>query len=327
MTMCVAVVGFLGNSRTADGEDLPLFARLKRWMALPSIAVALVTFFPVATRAQSPRDYLNTPVNAASVFLDYINSNSQTAAESDLPLPNNVAISRLGFVSFLWSFPLANRYAGVAVSAGYASVKVTASAGKINNAGFTDPSFTFHVNIFGAPALHKDQFAEAIPKTFSSFHFTVNAPLGSYDRNSPVNTGANRWAFNPLVNLSITPDKGVQWFDFYAGARFFTNNNAFQGNKQLSQNALATFSAFYSHNIGTRMFVGFGVSYDNGGETYIDNASQHNAANGFRPGVTFSRARTLWRYRLTLRYELTGTTPRAAPTNSLFQIRLSGPLF
>jgi hypothetical protein len=37
--------------------------------------------------------------------------------------------------------------------------------------------------------------------------------------------------------------------------------------------------------------------------------------------------RTIWKYRLTLRYELTGTTPRAAPTNSLFQIILSGPLF
>jgi hypothetical protein len=142
-----------------------------------------------------------------------------------------------------------------------------------------------------------------------------------------VNTGANRWAFNPVVNLSITPDKGVSWFDLYAGARLFTNNNAFQGNNQLSQNPLVIFSGFYSHNIGKRMFVGIGVSYDNGGETYINNFPQHNAANGFRPGVSFSRARTIWKYRLTLRYELTGTTPRAAPTNSLLSIRLSGPLF
>jgi hypothetical protein len=129
------------------------------------------------------------------------------------------------------------------------------------------------------------------------------------------------------VNLSITPDKGVSWFDLYAGARFFTNNNAFQGNNQLSQNPLGTVSVFYSHNIGKRMFAGIGVSYDNGGETYINNFPQHNAANGFRPGVSFSRARTIWKYRLTLRYELTGTTPRAAPTNSLLSIRLSGPLF
>lgn len=292
-----------------------------------SIVVAFVTFLPVTTLAQTPRDYLNTPVDAAAFFLDFLNTNSETAAESDLPLPNNVAISRLGFATVLWSFPLAGRYGGLGVTGGYASVKFTGPLGQISKSGFSDPSVTFHANIFGAPALHKRQFAEAIPKTYSSFHLTVNAPLGSYDSHSPVNTGANRWAFYPLVNLSITLDKGVSWFDLYAGARFFTNNNAFQGNNQLSQNPLAIFSVFYSHNIGKRMFAGIGVSYDNGGETYINNIPQRNAANGFRPGVSLSRARTIWKYRLTLRYELTGTTPKAAPTNSLVSIRLSGPLF
>ena len=244
------------------------------------IVVAFITFFPVTTSAQSPRDYLNTPVDASMFFLDLLNNNSETAAESDLPLPNNLAVSRVGVATVLWSFPLAGRYGGVAVTAGYASVKLTGPLGQISNSGFTDPSFTFHVNIFGAPALHWNEFAQAIPKTFSSFHLTVNAPLGSYDRNFPVNTGANRWAFYPLVNLSITLDKGVSWFDLYAGARFFTNNNAFQGNNRLSQNPLAVFSGFYSHNIGKRMFVGIGVKYAIGGETYINNIPQHNAANG-----------------------------------------------
>jgi hypothetical protein len=292
-----------------------------------SVVVALVAFFPVTTRAQAPRDYLNTPVNAATLQLFFTNTNTETAAESDTPLPNNEVVGRSGVASILWSFPLANRYGGVGLTGGYISVKGTGPLGKIETSGFTDPSITFHANIFGSPALRKDQYFEAIPKSFSSFHLTVNAPLGSYDRNSPVNTGANRWAFYPLVNLSITPDKGVQWFDLYVGGRFFTNNNSFLGNNQLSQNPLGTFSAFYSHNIGKRMFAGVGVSYDNGGETFVNHISQHNSANGFRPGVTFSRARTIWKYRLTLRYELTGTTPRAAPTNSLFQINLSGPLF
>ncbi|MGA7242199.1 MAG: transporter [Terracidiphilus sp.] len=292
-----------------------------------AIVAVFLAFFSVTTRAQTPRDYLNTPVNAAAFFFDFVNNNSETAAESDIPLPNNVTVIRVGVATILWSFPLAGRYGGVAVSGGYIGVKVTGPLGEVSNSGFSDPSIAFHANIFGAPALHKDQIAQAIPKTFSSFHLTVNVPLGSYDRNSPVNTGANRWAFNPVLNLSITPDKGVSWFDLYAGALFFTNNNAFQGNNQLSQNPLVTFSGFYSHNIGKRMFLGAGVSYDNGGESYSNNIPQDNAANGFRPGVTLSRGRTIWRYRLTLRYELTGTTPDSAPTNSLFAVRLSGPLF
>ena len=292
-----------------------------------SIVVAFITLFPVSTRAQSPRDYMNIPVDAALIQVDFLNTNTETASASDLPLPNNLAVSKLGAFSFLWSFPLAGRYGGVAVTGGYTKVKLTGPLGQIETTGFTDPSMTFHANIFGAPALRKNQFAAAIPQSYMSVHLTVNAPLGSYDRNSLLNTGANRWSFYPVVNLDITRDKGVSWIDLYAAGRFFTNNNAFQGNKQFSQNPLGIFSAFYSHNIGKRWFAGIGTSYDNGGDTYINGISQHNAANGFRPGFTISRARTLWKYRLTLKYELTGTTPNASPTNSVLSLRTAIPIF
>jgi hypothetical protein len=139
-----------------------------------------------------------------------------------------------------------------------------------------------------------------------------------------VNTGANRWAFNPLVNLSITRDKGVSWIDLYAGGPFFTNNNALQGTNQLSQNPLGIFEAHFSHNIGKRMYTSIGV-YDNGGETFVNPISQRDAANGFRPGVAHSRA--IGKFRVTLRYEDTASTSNAAPANGLLAIRLAGPLF
>jgi hypothetical protein len=290
-----------------------------------SIVVALTTFFPVSTRAQAPRDYLNTPVNAALVQLDYSNSNTETASASNLPLPNNESVGKLGVDTLLWSYPLGDRYGGVALTGGYTSVKLTGPNGKMGTTGFTDPGIILHANFFGAPALRKDQFAQAIPQTYMSIHLTINVPLGSYDSNSSVNTGANRWAFTPLVNLDITPDKGVSWIDLYAAGRFFTDNNAFQGNNQLSQNPLGIFSAFYSHDIGKRWYAGVGASYDNGGDTYINGISQHNAANGFRPSISISRARTIWKYRLTLKYELTGTTPTASPTNSVLSLRTSIP--
>jgi hypothetical protein len=315
------------------GPSLLLFAQHKRRMTLSlrktllSMVVAFLTFFSVSARAQSPRDYLNTPVDAALLQLDFLNTNTETASASDLPLPNNVAVSRIGSASLLWSFPLAGRYGGVAVTGGYIKVKVKGPLGQIETTGFSDPSMTFHANIFGAPALRKDQFAQAIPQSYMSVHLTINAPLGSYDSNSAVNTGANRWSFYPLVNLDITPDKGVSWIDLYAAGRFYTNNNAFQGTNQLSQNPLGILSAFYSHNIGKRWFAGIGASYDNGGDTYINGISQHNAANGFRPSISISRARTIWKYRLILKYELTGTTPTASPTNSVLSLRTAIPLF
>jgi Putative MetA-pathway of phenol degradation len=172
--------------------------------------VAFLTCFPVMVRAQSAaaREYLNTPVNTTRFFIDFIGSSGETAAESDLPLPNTESVGRFGSASLLWSFPLGDRYGGVALSGNYASVKVKGPHGRAETSGFGDPSIAFHANIFGAPALAIEQFPYAVPQTYLSFHLTVNAPLGSYDRNSPVNVGANRWAFTPLLNLCITPDKG-----------------------------------------------------------------------------------------------------------------------
>jgi hypothetical protein len=292
------------------------------------IVVALGTLFPVTTWAQgapAARDFMNTPVNAATFFADFLYNNSQTASSSNLPVPNNETVSRVRVVTVLWSFPMFDRYAGVSLGGGYTGVEGTGPNGNIKTSGFTDPAVTFHANIFGAPALRKDEFADAIPQSFSSFHITVNAPLGSYDRNYPVNTGANRWAFNPLFNLSMTPDKGVSYIDMYAGARFFTNNNAVQGNGQISQKPLGNFAAHYSHNIGKKMYAAIGVYYDIGGETSVNHIAQDNAANGFRPGVALSRL--IWKFRFTLRYELTASTPNAAPTNSVVAIRVSGFLF
>jgi hypothetical protein len=292
-----------------------------------AILVAAVAFFPVVTKAQSApaRDYLNTPVNAARFFLDLLNATAETAPESNLPLPNNEAVKRLGVLSILYSYPLGTRYGGVSLSGGYSTVSVKGPLGNAEATGFTDPSIAFHVNIFGAPALRLDQFKTAVPQTSMGFHLTINPPLGSYNPSSAVNVGSNRWAFTPIVNLSITPDKGTSWIDLYAGGRFFTNNNAFRENNQLSQNPLGTLTAHYSRNIGKYMYASIGVYYDFGGETFVNRVPQHDGASGFRPGVSISGK--VGAMRLSLRYDNTASTPNAAPTNGALGLGLSGPLF
>jgi hypothetical protein len=299
-----------------------------KWASSLSIAVAFVAFFPPATKAQAPRDYIPPPVDAATFQLFLTNTNTATASVSDSPLPNNETVNRSGTASLLWSFPLGSRYGGIGATGGYIGVKGTGAQGHIKATGFSDPSITFHTNIFGGPALTTEQLAHAVRQTFMSFHFNVTMPLGSYDPNEPVNTGSHRWVFGGrLLNLSITPDKGVSWFELYGGANFYTDNNEFRGNNQLSQTPLGTTSVFYSRNFGSRWFAGIGGTYNNGGTTSVNNISQHNSSKDFQPSVTISRARTIWKYRVTLRYVLTGNTPAGAPKNNLFQLVLAGPLY
>jgi hypothetical protein len=223
----------------------------------------------------------------------------------------------------LYSFPWRKKYAGVSLAAPF--TRVRAANGTLETSGFSDPGIAFHANLRGLPALKKDELAKYVPRTIVSVHFTVNVPIGKHDRNAPINTGANRWAFTPLVNLDIPMKKGKAWLDLYASGRFFTNNNEFQGNKKLSQKPMLGISGHFSHDIGKRFWASAGSNYDLGGATSIDGVRQGNGVNGFRPRVAVSGR--FGGYRLTLSYENTKTTETASSRNGLVGIRVAFLLF
>jgi Putative MetA-pathway of phenol degradation len=307
-----------------------LFAQLKLWKMVMrpttplSIVVVFVAFFSATTRAQSPgpRDFLNTPVNQAIAWIDYVATSAETVS-ADLPLPNNESVSRVIAPTILASFPLRKRYAGVSLTVPYSKVELDGPAGKIETSGFNDPAFAFHANMFGLPALARDQIAKWDPHTFLTFHLTVNPPLGEYDRNAPVNTGANRWAFTPLLNLNIPLKKGVAWIEVYGWGRFFTDNDEFQGNNLLSQSPLGSGAAWYSHNLGKKMYAAIGGYYDYGGETFFNHIPQNDTANGFRGSAGISRK--FGKFRVGFRYENTASKPNASPSSALLVLKVSLP--
>jgi hypothetical protein len=191
------------------------FAAGNPWMTLwrkiapLGIIAVFAATFPARVRAQSPgpREYLNIPVDQAVAYVDYVGSSAETLA-ADLPVPNNVSVSQVIATTVLVSFPIDNKYAGASLTWPYSKLEITGPGGKIETWGFNDPAIAFHKNIFGLRALRHDEMGQYIPKTLLSFHLTVNLPLGSYDRNSPVNAGSNRWAFTPLVNLNVPLNSG-----------------------------------------------------------------------------------------------------------------------
>jgi hypothetical protein len=309
---------------------LLLSARWKLWKTLPpsqtalKIVVVFVSFFSTATRAQSPgpREYLNIPVRQTVAYVDYVFTSSETLA-ADLPLPNNESVSQVISPTFLMSFPIDNKYAGLSLSVPYSKVQVTGPGGKVETWGFNDPAIAFHKNVFGLPAFRQDEIAKAIPQTFLSFHLTFNPPLGQYNRNSAVNTGSNRWAFTPLVNLNIPLNKGKAWVEAYAWGRFFTNNNEFQGSNVLSQDPVGFFALWYSRNLGKKTYAAIGGYYDYGGETYVNNIPQYDSAHAFRPSLAINRK--VGKFVVSLRYENTGSKSNQAPWNGLLDFRVGLP--
>jgi hypothetical protein len=283
-----------------------------------------VVFFSTTTRAQSPgpREYLNIPVRQTVAYIDYVGTSSETVAV-DLPLPNSVTVSRVISPTVLVSFPINKKYAGLSLSLPSSKVEVTGPGGNVETWGLNDPAIGFHKNIFGLPAFRHDEIAKAIPQTFMSFHFTFNPPLGSYDRNSSVNTGANRWAFTPLVNVNFPLNKGAAWIEAYAWGRFFTDNKEFQGDKLLSQEPLGIVALWYSHNLGKKTYAAIGAYYDYGGETFVDHIGQHDSAHSFRPSAAINRR--VGKFIVSLRYENTASKPNAAWWSGLLDLRVALP--
>ena len=92
------------------------------------------------------------------------------------------------------------RAGGLSIILPYALANTSSSAFQAITNGVSDIAFLWQINIFGGPALTRDQFRSFVPQTFSSFHLLIGTPLGTYNPTSPINLSANRWMISPTVN-------------------------------------------------------------------------------------------------------------------------------
>lgn len=178
------------------------------------------------------------------------------------------------------------RAGGLSIILPYAFANTSSSTVAASTNGLSDVAFLWQINIFGGPALTRQQFQSFIPLTFSSFHLYVGTPLGTYNPASPINPSANRWMIAPTVNYSYTPDRGRTWVEIYVTGQVFTDNDNFfvNGAQTLSQKPILRVEEHISRNLTDRFWLSVDAYYNGGGETSIDGTPQDNAASTLRLG-------------------------------------------
>ena len=72
------------------------------------------------------------------------------------------------------------RTGGFSIVLPYAFVDTSAGPFRASTSGVSDVGFLWQMNIFGGPALTRDEFQSFVPQTFSSFHLLVTTPIGTY---------------------------------------------------------------------------------------------------------------------------------------------------
>jgi hypothetical protein len=206
------------------------------------------------------------------------------------------------------------RTGGLSIVLPYAFLDTRSGPIQASTNGVSDIGLLWQINIFGAPALTREQFQSFIPQTFASFHLYVGTPLGTYNADSIINPSTNRWTVSPTVNYSYTPNQGRTWIETYISGEIFTDNDDFRfnGAQMLSQNPIFRVEEHVSQNLTDKLWVSADAYYNIGGETKIDGVPQDNMANTLRLGA--GAGLRLWRGGdLILNYERVVAKPSGEP--------------
>jgi hypothetical protein len=278
---------------------------------------------PTIACAGSARDYLNAPVDAWLATFGSGYSTSITPEDgTDI---SSRTRSNVFFESVVLTrtMDLWGRAGGLSVVLPYAFANTSSGPFAASTNGFSDIAVLWQINIFGGPALTREQFQSFVPQTFSSFHLYVGTPLGTYNPTSPINPSANRWMISPTVNYSYTPDRGRTWVETYVTGQVFTDNNSFlvNGAQTLSQKPILRVEEHISRNLTDSFWLSADAYYNGGGETSIDGAPQDNAASTLRLGAGMGTR--LWRGAdLGLNYERIVAKPSGQPDSQTIRLSL-----
>jgi Putative MetA-pathway of phenol degradation len=268
----------------------------RAWLAIGVLSVAGTALSaPNNAQAGSARDYLNAPIDSWFAFYNVGYAASVTPEDGldvSARIRTNVVPQSLVLTRTMdyWG-----RTGGISIVVPYLYVESSSGSNNTAVSGVSDIGFLWQINIFGGPALTREEFASFVPQTFASFHLYVGTPLGDYQSSRALNPSANRWTVRPTVNFSYTPDRGWTWLETYVSVAAFTPNNAFQagGASRLTQNPLLIVEGHASRNITPRIWLSADTYYNLGGETSIDGARQDNAAHTLRLGAGMGAQ--LWR--------------------------------
>jgi len=152
--------------------------------------------------------------------------------------------------------------------------------------GLADPRFRFSVNLFGAPALSLEEFADYEQDVIVGASLQVSAPLGQYDSDKLLNIGTHRWSVKPEIGISKA--WGPFTLELATGATFYTDNDDFLGGKTLQQDLIYSVQGHLLYHFTRGVWGALDAVYYGGGRTTVDGVRGDDLQENFRLGATFA---------------------------------------
>ena len=237
-----------------------------------------------------PRAYVNTPVGINFLLAGYAYTDGGLSTPGSSPIKDAQLIMNTGILAYARSLDVWGKSGKFDVILPYSGLSGTATVSgqprERNVSGIHDTLFRFSVNLYGAPALSLEEFANYKQDVIIGASVQVSAPLGQYDKEKLVNLGNNRWFVKPDMGISKA------WGDFTlelsAGAYFFTKNDDYFGGQTLKQDPLLNTQAHATYSLGRGVWAALSWTYDYGGRTTIDGVRTDTSYSNSRIGATLA---------------------------------------
>ncbi len=251
-------------------------SRILRLVGRVGAALVPITLALAGSRAHAqelePRAYVNTPVGLNFVIGGYGFTDGDVVFDASSPVEDakvQVHGGVLAYVRSLDVWGLSGKF-GVVLPFAWASGTATVAGQPRERQvfGLADPRFRFSVNLYGAPALSLEEFADYRQDLIVGVSLHVSPPLGQYNSTKLLNIGTNRWSIKP--ELGVSKAWGPFRLEMIAAVAFFTRNEDFLGGKTLEQDPVYSVQGHLIYSFRSGVWAALNATYYAGGRTIID---------------------------------------------------------
>ncbi len=283
------------SQRRRGGQGTGIYAATAHGFIRHLLLLAFIGVLPLhvdRARAQEiePRAYSNAPVGVNFLIAGYAYTTGSPSTDPSLPVTNANIETSNAIVAYVRALDLWGKSGKFNVVMPYTWMSGTARLDgqpvSRDISGNGNPAFRLSVNLYGAPALTREQFASYRQDLIVGASLQVLAPWSQYDSSRLVNIGTNRWSFKPEVGIS----KAIrQWtLEATAAVTFYTDNDDFYGDTTRSQDPLYALQWHTIYGFRSGVWASLDATWFAGGRTTIDDTRKADLQQNWRVGATLA---------------------------------------